>query len=133
MQRVRSVLLPLVMAVGLMSVAAADVSGIWKMNLTADWTTIPELVCTFSQKGKALSGGCREAAGKSDGKLVEIADGRVDAETVSWQMKGATSDGEPFTYSLTGTMDAKETMMKGSFKVSSRFIMGQGSFTAAKQ
>ena len=33
------------------SISAADISGIWEMSLKADWTSIPELVCNFSQKG----------------------------------------------------------------------------------
>lgn len=48
-------------------------------------------------------------------------------------MKGSTPDGEPFTYSLSGTVDAKDTVMEGSFKASNRFFTGQGSFTATKR
>ena len=131
MTKVRAVLLPLVVVAGLVSVASADASGKWKVNLTADWTTIPELICTLSQKGQKLSGSCGEAA--SDGKSADVIAGRIDAGTVSWQMRGSTPDGETFTYSLTGTLDAKETMMKGTFKVSTRFSTGQGGFTATKQ
>ena len=133
MTRIPAVLLSLVLVVGLAAVAVAEVAGTWKMTLTADWTSIPELFCTFSQKGNVLSGGCREAAAKSDANVVDVVDGRIDAEMVSWQMKGATPDGEPFTYSLSGTVDAKDTVMRGSFKVSNRFFTGQGSFTATRQ
>ena len=131
MTTVRLALLPLIMVAGLVSVASADVSGKWKLNLTADWTTIPELTCTLSQKGQELSGSCGEAA--SDGRRADVIAGKIDDGTVSWQMKGSTPDGETFTYSLTGTVDAKGTTMKGSFKVSTRFSTGQGSFSATKQ
>ena len=47
MMRLRLLLIMLALTVPL---SAADVSGIWNMNLKADWTTIPALVCTFSPK-----------------------------------------------------------------------------------
>jgi hypothetical protein len=114
------------------SVSAADVSGRWAMTLSADWTRIPNLVCAFSQKGQDLSGTCRAAA-DPNGSAVDVIDGRIDAERFSCRWNIVTPDGEPWTYALTGTVDANGTMMKGSFKLSSRSSEGEGTFTAKKQ
>lgn len=114
------------------SVFAADISGVWALSLKADWTSIPELVCTFSQKGQELTGKCR-ASSESDGKSVDLTGGKVDGNRVSCQWNVVTPDGETWTYALTGTLDANGTMMKGAFKLSNRSSGGEGSFTAKKQ
>ena len=133
MTKVRATLLLPFIVFGAVSVSAADVSGKWRTTLKADFTSFPELICTLSQKDKQLSGGCTEAAGSPDEKAIELIDGRVDNERVSWQWKVVVPDGELWTYVVAGTVDANGTMMSGSFKVSSRFSSGQGSFTATKQ
>ena len=112
--------------------AAADISGIWEMGLKADWTSIPDLVCTFSQKGQELTGSCKAAA-EPNGKTVDLTGGKVDGDRVSCQWNVVTPDGETWTYALTGMLDANGTMMKGAFRLSSRFSEGEGSFTAKKQ
>ena len=123
----------LVVPVLVMSVSAADVSGIWEMGLKADWTSIPELVCNFSQKGQELTGSCR-AAREPNGKPVDLNAGKVDGDTISCQWNVVTPDGETWTYALTGTVDPNGTMMKGAFKLSSRSGGGGGgSFTGKKQ
>ena len=132
MTSVHRVLLPAVMVVGSVSTAAADVSGMWRMRLATITTSIPEVVCTLSQKDGELSGTCREAA-KVDGQTFEFVDGRIDGEKVSWKWRGTFSDGNPFTFSITGTVEAKETMMKGSFEVNAPGYSDAGSFTATKQ
>lgn len=121
-----------VVPVLVMLVSAADVSGVWDMSFKADWTSIPDLVCTFSQKGQELTGSCK-AAGERNGKMVDLTGGKVDGDRVSCQWNVVTPDGETWTYALTGTLDANGTMMKGAFKLSSRFSGGEGSFTAKKQ
>jgi hypothetical protein len=123
----------LVVPVFVVSVSAADISGIWEMSLKADWTRIPELVCNFSQNGQELTGGCR-AAREPDGKSVDLNAGKVDGDSISCQWNVVTPDGETWTYALSGTVDPNGTMMKGSFKLSSRSgAGGEGSFTAKKQ
>ena len=114
------------------SVSAADVSGTWTMTLSADWTRIPGLVCSFAQKGQELSGTCKAAADPG-GKGTDLIDGSVDGDKFSCRWNIVTPDGEPWTYALTGTVDANGMMMKGSFKLSSRLSEGEGSFTAQKQ
>jgi hypothetical protein len=115
-----------------MSVSGADVSGIWEMSLKADWTTIPHLVCTLSQNGQELTGSCK-AAGEPNGKQVDLTGGSVEGDTVSCQWNVVTPDGDTWTYALTGTLDSNGTMMKGTFKLSSRSREGGGSFTGKKQ
>jgi hypothetical protein len=115
------------------SVFAAEISGLWEMSLKADWTSIPELVCNFSQKGQELRGSCR-AARDPGGKPVELTAGKVDGDSVSCQWNIVTPDGETWTYALSGTVDPNGTAMKGSFKLSSRSGGGgEGSFTAKKR
>ena len=114
------------------SVFAADISGIWEMSLKANWTSIPSLICTLSQNGQELTGSCK-AVGESNGTDVHLSSGRVDGDRVSCEWNVVTPDGETWTYALTGTLDAKGTMMKGAFKLSNRSSGGGGSFTATKQ
>ena len=120
------------MAVASASAASADVSGIWRMRLATITTSIPEVVCTLSQKDGDLSGTCREAD-KPESQIFDVIDGTIDGEKISWKWRGKFSDGNPFTFSITGTMEAKETVMKGSFEVSAPGYSDTGSFTAAKQ
>jgi hypothetical protein len=58
--------LPLITIAFVVALSAADVSGVWNMTLRADWTTIPALVCSFSQSGQNLTGSCR-AIGDTSG------------------------------------------------------------------
>lgn len=112
----RAALLLLSVAAGVVSVSAADVSGSWKMRFKADWTSIPDLACTFSQKDQRLEGTCK-AAGGGDGK-VELNDGRIDGDHVSWTWKIVVPDGVTWTYAFMGTLDANGTAMKGVVKLS---------------
>ena len=115
------------------SVSAADVSGMWGMSLKTDWTSIPDLVCNFSQKRQELTGSCRAARAPNE-KAVDLSAGKVDGDSISCQWNIVTPDGETWTYALTGTVDANGTMMKGAFKLSNRSGGGgEGSFTAKKQ
>jgi hypothetical protein len=111
--------------------SAADVSGIWNMNLKADWTTIPALVCTLSQNGPQLTGSCK-ARGDSSG--TELTGGNVEGDRFSCQWRVVTPDGQTWAYVLTGTVNPKATMIEGSFTISSgETKAGVGSFTATKQ
>ena len=94
----------------LVSVSAADISGTWKMNFKASWTSIPDLVCTLSQKGDRLDGACRAG---SDAKGVDLTDGRVDGERVSWTWKIVVPDGVTWTFAFAGALDANSAGMNG--------------------
>jgi hypothetical protein len=133
MSRIRFALcsLPILLA----SVSAADVSGSWRMSFKADWTSIPDLACTLSQKDDKLSGSCRNAGGRDDGQSVELNDGSINGEQVSWTWKVTVPDGVTWTYSFAGTLDGSGTAMKGVVTLSA----GPGakpngaSFTAKKE
>jgi hypothetical protein len=122
----------LVMTILVVPVSAANVSGVWGMTLKTDFTTIPELICTLSQNGQSLTGTCRAAA-EPNGKTVDLTGGKVDGTKVSCQWNVVTPDGERWTYALTGTLDAKETTMEGTFTLSSASSQAKGRFSAKKQ
>lgn len=109
--------------------SAADVTGTWAMTLKADWTAIPQLVCSLSQKDQEMTGRC-SAEGDPDFNLV---DGKVEGDRITWKWKVVTPDGEAWTYALTGTIDTSGTTIKGSFTLASRFSTGEGSFMATKK
>lgn len=114
-------------------VSAADVSGVWNMNLKADWTTIPALVCRLSQDGQQLTGGCRAVRDSSEDET-KLTAGTVEDNRISLQWRIVTPDGQPWTYTLAGTLDAKETMIEGNFTIANADTKaGGGSFTARKQ
>src|SRR5688572_31964635 len=71
------VALPVLLA----SVSAADLWGIWKMPFKVTWASIPDLVCTLSQKGERLEGTCRAG---DDPMGVDLNDGRIEGERVRW-------------------------------------------------
>jgi hypothetical protein len=122
----------LVMVISASTLSAADITGTWSMALTADWTTIPQLVCTMTQKDQELTGRCSEA-GNPDDRGFNLDRGKVDGDQLSWAWKVTTPDGEMWTYALTGMVDTAGTAIKGSFTLSSRFSTGKGSFTATKK
>ena len=114
---------------------AADVSGNWKMAFKADWTTIPDLACTLSQKDERLEGTCRDATGRTDDG-VELTDGRINADQVSWSWKILVAPtGVTWTWAFTGKLDASGHAMKGVAMLSAGPGSKQNevSFTATKQ
>jgi hypothetical protein len=113
-------------------VSAADVSGVWALSFTVEWTAVPELVCTFSQDDEALTGSCRPAGSPADGG-VDVENGRVEGGRVRCQWSVVTPDGQTWTYALVGTLDAGETLMDGTVRISSPLSDGSGRFTARKQ
>ena len=130
MMRLRLLLTMIALTVPL---SAADVSGIWNMNLRADWTTIPALVCTFYQRDEQLTGSCR-AEGGSSKDVANLTGGTVDVDRFTCQWEVVTPNGQSWIYVLTGTLNPKATMIEGSFTISTAETKaGVGSFTAMKQ
>lgn len=131
MARLRFALLTLLIL--LAPVSATEISGSWKMSFKATWTRIPDLVCTLSQKDQRLDGTCK-AAGGDDGKGVDLSDGRIEGDRVSWSWKVVVPDGVTWTYAFTGTLDANGTAMKGIVKLSAGAGAkeNEASFTATK-
>jgi hypothetical protein len=114
---------------------AADVSGSWNMTFKADWTTIPDLACSLSQKGQRLEGRCRDATGRTDDG-VELTDGRITADEVSWSWKIVVAPtGVTWTWAFTGKLDADSSAMKGVVMLSAGPGSKQNevSFTAVKR
>ncbi len=106
----RTRLVALTVPLLLVPLCAADISGSWKMSFKASWTTIPDLVCTLSQKGERLEGTCKAGG---DAKGVDLNDGRINAERVSWTWKLVVPDGVTWTFVFAGTLDADGTAMNG--------------------
>jgi len=92
---------------------------------------VPELVCTLTQKDQRLEGTCKAA----DGAAVDLNDGKIDADQVSWTWRVPTPDAITWTYAFTGTLDAKGNTMKGVARISAGPGSKQNevSFTATKQ
>lgn len=124
----------LLLAVLAMPVSAADVSGNWKMTFKADWTSIPNLACTLSQKGERLEGTCGGEGAQSNGK-VDLNDGKIDGSHVSWTWKILVPDGVTWTFAFSGALDADGNAMKGIVKLSAGpgAKVNEASFTAIKQ
>ena len=134
MTRIRSACL-LLLAVFAATVSAADVSGNWKMSFKADWTTIPDLACTLSQKDQQLEGTCRDATGRSE-DAVALTDGRINVDQVSWSWKILVAPtGVTWTWVFTGKLDAEGRAMNGVAMLSAGPGSKQNevSFTATKQ
>jgi hypothetical protein len=124
----------LLLATLVVPVSAADVSGNWKMTFKADWTSIPNLACTLSQKDQRLEGTCRGEGSQSNDK-VDLNDGRVEGTQVSWTWKILVPDGVTWTFAFTGTLDADGNAMKGVVKLSagSGAKVNEASFTAIRE
>ena len=128
MTKTRTALL-LLLSVLVVHVSAADVTGKWKLNLNLNG--VPELLCTVTQNDQRLDGTCK--AGDEPG--VDLNDGRVNGDQVSWSWKVTTPDANTWTYLFTGTLDANSSIIKGVAK----FSVGSGSkenavtFTATRQ
>lgn len=66
---------------------------------------------------------------------IDLNDGRVNGDQVSWSWKVTTPDANTWTYAFMGTLDANGSIMKGIVKLS----VGPGSkqnevsFVATKQ
>ena len=124
----------LVLAVSLFAAPLQDagVSGVWDVKLSADWTTMPDLVCKLRQKGQALSGSCK-AAGDEKGKTADIV-GTVQGNKINCEWKVTTPDGATWSFELAGTADERKSQIKGAFKISNAAgAVGDGTFLATRQ
>ncbi|MGH9238020.1 MAG: hypothetical protein ACRD3G_08275 [Vicinamibacterales bacterium] len=124
----------LLLAALVLPVSAADVSGNWRMTFKADWTSIPNLACTISQKDQRLEGTCRGEGAQSNDK-VDLADGKIEGHEVSWTWKILVPDGVTWTFAFTDTVDPNGNAMKGIVKLSAGpgAKVNEASFTAMKQ
>jgi hypothetical protein len=110
-------------------VSAADVTSNWKLNINLNG--VPELLCTVTQTDQRLEGTCK--AGDESG--VNLNDGRVNGDQVSWSWKVTTPDANIWTYIFTGMLDANGSIITGlaKFSVGSGSKQNEASFMATKQ
>jgi hypothetical protein len=103
-------------------VAAADIAGSWKVDGSIAQFPV-DLVCSFKQADKALTGTCK---GTDIGELSIT--GESDGPKATWQYD-VNFQGQQFTIVYSATVDSA-TAMKGTITVMG---MESGSFTAKKQ
>ena len=108
----RTLLLSLVLASTAAASLAADdtaLNGKWKIHLNVQGNE-SDIVCTFTQKDKALSGDCM--TDKGDKPLT----GKVDGKTFSWSYD-SEYEGTPFTAKYSGALDSTATKLAGSITI----------------
>jgi len=90
-----------VLALAPLAVRAADVSGTWTASFETEIGT-QNYTYEFSVKGTELTG-----VAKSDLGEVEITEGKVDGETITF-VENASFQGMPLRISYTGTMTSAD-------------------------
>jgi len=96
--------------------AQKGITGTWDVALKADWSAaLPDLVCTLTQKGQALTGSCRPAA-DAQSKGVDIA-GKVRGNKIDCAWKVPAPDGTAWAFTLIGTSDPRRSRISGVFKM----------------
>ena len=116
-------MLPIAMLLGLLTpAAAADVSGVWDLEMRWPGDRQSTGVCTFEQDDRKLSGTC----GGTDRFTIT---GEVDDRRVTWQFD-VEQDGNRGRMTFTGTVAAGDKTIAGSCRIEG----GQnGSFTMHKR
>jgi len=102
------------------ALAAPGMSGQWKIhnNIAGNES---DQVCTFTQKGKELTGSCK--SGQSDGQVT----GTIDDKKLTWQYV-TDYNGSPLTLIYTATVDDAGGI-SGTVEVEPFGVTGE--FTAA--
>jgi hypothetical protein len=101
--------------------AAADISGVWKVEGNISGTDVSP-VCTFKQADNKLSGACKlPQAGDA------VVTGQLDGNKVTWQYEVDYQDVH-YVLVYSGVLDS-DTSMKGGFAVGG----GESTFIAKKQ
>jgi hypothetical protein len=88
--------------------AAADVSGVWSLEMVFSPTSQSTGVCTFKQDGNKLTGTCGSESVPVTG---EISDNKV-----TWQFE-ADQNGRTYTMTFSGVLDEAGTTIKGTCAV----------------
>ena len=100
--------------------SAADLSGVWKLNLDIAGMMIP-LACTFTETGQTLGGTCDGA----DGKPAAVT-GAIDGSKVTWAYDTKFQD-MPMHVAYTGEIKA-DASIGGAVDASGN----AGTFTGTK-
>jgi hypothetical protein len=102
------------------SVAAADVSGVWTLNFEQDFGGHPGTSdCTFKQDGKTLTVRCGHSQTSSPGE--------VNGRRLSCQTKTGLHD--ELTATFIAELDEQATTLTGTWRLPDR----EGKFSAKKQ
>ncbi len=97
---------------------ANDVSGEWVLTIPGPDDQPVDIPMTLKQDGDRLTG--RIVRGREAGKFLEVADGKVQGNTLTWTMRRERTDGSTMVYSMSGRLvdgkiDGKsETTMDGN-------------------
>jgi hypothetical protein len=100
------------------ALGAADLSGVWTLELDPDFSGNPDSVaCSFRQDGSKLAIQCGGASNR----------GEVHDRRVTFQIKTGLKN--ELTATFTADLDEKGTAMKGTWRLQDQ----TGNFSATKQ
>jgi len=95
-----------------------DVSGEWVLTIPGPDDQPVDIPMTLKQEGHRLTG--RVVRGREAGKFLEVAEGKVQGDTLTWTMRRDRPDGSTMVYAMSGRLvdgkiDGKsETTMDGN-------------------
>jgi hypothetical protein len=113
----------LVLPMLLVSVAAADLSGVWTLALNPDLGGEPDSFdCTFKQDGRKLTITCRTAPPFS---------GEVNDQRVTWHV--TTGRNGEITATFDGALDRRATTITGMWRFTDQGVKHEGKFEAKQQ
>jgi len=99
-------------------VSGKDVSGEWVLTIPGPDDQPVDLPMTLKQDGDRLSG--RIARGREAGQFLEVSEGKVQGDSLTWTLRRDRADGGTMVYSMSGRLvDGKiegksETTMNGN-------------------
>lgn len=99
-------------------VSGKDVSGEWVLTIPGPDDQPVDLPMTLKQDGDRLSG--RIARGREAGQFLEVSEGKVHGDSLTWTLRRDRADGGTMVYSMSGRLvDGKiegksETTMNGN-------------------
>ena len=118
----KTLIMLLALTVVLAAASAADVSGVWDLEMRWPGDRQSTGVCTFEQDGRTLTGTC---GGSDKFKLT----GEVDDKRLTWAFD-VEQDGNKGRMTFSGEVDEAGTTIKGACNVQGGL---EGTFTMRKQ
>jgi hypothetical protein len=82
--------------------SGSDVSGEWVLTIPGPDDQPVDLPMTLKQDGTRLMG--QMVRGREAGKLLEVTDGKVQGDTLTWTMRRDRPDGSTMVYSMSGKL-----------------------------
>jgi beta-glucosidase len=82
--------------------SGSDVSGEWVLTIPGPDDQPVDLPMTLKQDGTRLMG--RMVRGREAGKFLEVTDGKVQGDTLTWTMRRDRPDGSTMVYSMSGKL-----------------------------